>query len=102
MSIAEAARDAGIARANSGVDPEWKLAARRALWHLIQGGQEFTADDVWELIPPGLVTPEPRAMGAVITAAKRAGFVRHVRYGRSRTTSGHMHPISVWVGCGSE
>jgi hypothetical protein len=88
------ARDEALAAVEGGADAAWMAAAKRVLWALIKSGQEFTADDVWEQVP----TPrEPRALGPVMRAAQRAGYMEDTgRMAPSRRR--HATKITVWRG----
>lgn len=96
--IAGRARAAdGIARAGEHADDDWKRAATAAVLS-ISPGEQFTTDDVWPRIPAGLTTPEPRAMGAVMTSLAAAGeIVKTDRVRESRRPEAHANPKAVWI-----
>lgn len=78
----------------------WKIAASEALRQLIKSEEDFTADDVWELIEPfGVKTHEPSAMGAVFNEAARAGWiVSDGMYRPSMRRGAHRRMVRVWRG----
>lgn len=87
----------GIGRAGEHADDDWKAAARAAVLSM-DAGAEFTTDDVWRRIPAGLTTPEPRAMGAVMTALAGAGAIRKTdRVRESVRPEAHANPKAVWI-----
>jgi hypothetical protein len=86
-------RDAAVARVDASADPGWKLEAKRVVWALIKEGSGFTADDVWERLDAEVA--EPRALGPVILAAARAGYI--VDSGRMvKSRRRHATKITVW------
>ena len=94
----EQLKDEAIDRVGEAADPEWMDAAHSAAMQLVNTRHEFTTDDVWALIPPGMSTPEPRAMGAVMRALARSGFVRNSqRTARSTRPECHRRPLTIWV-----
>lgn len=79
-------------------DPAWLDNARRVVWQLIKEGQPFTTDDCWSrLTSLGSTTHEPRAMGAVMRAAARAGLIATTgEYVKTSRPEAHSRPIPVW------
>ena len=57
--------------------------------------QTFTTDYLWEKVE---TTPnEPRAMGAVMTRAKKEGLVSSTgKYIKSRRPECHARPVMIW------
>lgn len=99
---AKQAGDEGVARAEAHADAEWFELAKRVVYAMsVASTREFTADDVWEVMElryPDATTHEPRAMGAVMRHAARAGWVRSTgRYVPGRRKVGHGHPTRVWA-----
>lgn len=75
----------------------WKEAAREALHELCRRQAEFTTDELWEILgQKGVHTGEPRALGAIIKGASRAGLIvatgKYVASGRR-----HNAPITLWA-----
>lgn len=66
-----------IARVDRNANDEWKEAADDAIRYVTRSRAEFTADEVWwRLEELGTPAPhEPRALGARLQAAKRAGLI---------------------------
>jgi hypothetical protein len=80
-------------------DPIWKTNAKRAVMHLAQTRATFTADDVWRLLDErGEESPrEPRAMGAIMTAAAKAGIVEaSTQWVESVRPECHRRPVRIW------
>ena len=97
IEAARAARDESIAQVDAAADAAWRVTAKTALWALIRTGAEFSTDDLWD---GGLPKPrEPRALGPVILAAKRKGYI--VDTGRMvQSRYRHATKITVWQGVG--
>lgn len=85
----------GMTRAATAAPPDWKDAAVTALNELIEEGNEFTADDVWERI--GFMPPEPRALGAYLRLASKGGRIVQTGARRpSQRPEHHAYPMTVW------
>lgn len=90
---------AAIDQAEKGADALWLQQAKRIVWRLAQSGEEWTTDQVWyRLEATGLVTSEPRALGAVVRAAARAGFITQAGYRPTSRPEAHSRPIPIWKG----
>lgn len=93
------ARDRAVGRAERNADPRWLTQAHLAIEALCRLRREFTTDDVWDyLAAHQLDTPdEPRAIGAVMRSAARAGLIAPTdRYVNSERPDCHARPIKVW------
>ena len=79
-------------------DERWKDAAGAAVTSLAKDRQEFTADDVWELIDGTDVgTHENRAMGPVMRAASKAMIIQRTdRTIKTRRPSRNKGDVRVW------
>lgn len=102
MSVKEGeqAADAAIDQVRAGMDMAWYATAFRVVRQLGQSGKHFTTDDVWDALDKlPVATPEPRALGAVMRDAKRAGSIQPTNnYAKSRRAACHARPVRVWVG----
>lgn len=89
----------GMDRAEDHADDTWLLAAKRVVWDLIQLGQPFTTDAVWERLDAlGVRTHEPRALGAVMRAAASAGYLTNTgSYFKSQRPDCHSRPVPLWL-----
>ena len=87
-----------IEQAEAHADKQWLEEARRVVWALIRAGQPFTTDDVWDRLDAlDVHTHEPRALGAVLRAASRAGLVVNSgAYVKSRRPECHSRPVPRW------
>ena len=76
----------------------WKRAAMNAIRHLCTTKREWTADDLWDILAGEEVgTHEPRALGAMIVKAAKAGLCRSTgRYVQSRLPIRHNRPVAIW------
>jgi hypothetical protein len=95
LDCGESLRDAAIEQVAAYAPPSWMAEAGQVLDGLIARGGEFTTDQLWEVLPS---CPEPRAMGAVIRSAARAGRIVQTGYRRSSRAACHARPIPVWKG----
>ena len=77
---------------------EWLPMAKHGLWRAIKAagpGGEITTDEVWRQGVPS--PPEPRALGPVMMAAAKAGYIE--RTDRTRQTTrpeAHASPKRIW------
>lgn len=98
---AVAETDEAVERVERHADAAWMDDAHAAVHNLAKDaaetGQPFTADDVWGYLHDhGIQAPrEPRALGAVMRAAVRAGKIAAVGYAPSRRR--HMTPIRAYA-----
>ena len=89
----EQVRDEAIARVDVSHET-WieriALPAIKRLWG------SFTTDDVWREIGD-VAPPEPRAMGAAMMRAKKAGLIRPTsEYRNSVRAECHARPVRIW------
>lgn len=96
LTIGEAYKVLGMARADEAADPDWKARVDAAIEQLASAGERFTAEDIRRIAgdPPD----HPNAMGAHFNAAARRGLIEKVAYRKARRASLHSHPIAVWIG----
>ncbi len=87
-------RDEAMALVNV---PEWTAKVVEYIRGL-NGGTEFSGDDVWENVvrPTGL---EPRALGPAIRESADAGLCVKVpgRYTPTARKEAHARPIQIWM-----
>ena len=95
---AERAKREGMANADFGADPEWKLAAYTAVVATARIKRLLTSDDVVERIPKDVDTPEWRALGPVMLAAAKAGVITKANMPGINSTRRKLHagPRTVW------
>lgn len=95
---ARAARDAALEQVEANADESWKEAAYGAVIATASELQQFTADDVYDRMPAGVSTHEPRALGPVmLRALKEGAIVKADTAARpSRRRSLHASPRTVW------
>jgi hypothetical protein len=99
-TIARALRDEGIWAADHHAVPQWKDAALLALKRCAEQNDRFIVDRVWRYLPSGFDTHELRAMGAVMRAGVKRGWIQRTPdfIASARTTS-HKNPRRVWRSC---
>lgn len=93
------AKALALRNVDAAADPVWKQNAKRAVLDLATERATFTADDVWLLLHTrGEEAPrEPRALGAVMTAAASSGLIAvTTNYVESQRPEAHRRPIRVW------
>lgn len=93
----EAAKQRGIELSYRNAPTYFKNAAREALHDILKSQPEFSADDIWiALGEKGITTGEPRALGAIIQGAARAGLIKPTgNYVKSIRR--HGSPIPLWI-----
>tara|TARA_R110000824_G_C14780587_1_gene631942 strand:- start:45 stop:482 length:438 start_codon:yes stop_codon:yes gene_type:complete len=93
-----ALRDEGITRSDEAAKAEWKRAADEAVSFCARTRERLTTDDVWRAMPHGVrEVREPRAMGAVMIRAAKAGLiVRTSATEESSISRSHRRPKAVW------
>lgn len=102
MSIQEGrkARDAGIDEATAAADAHWRAVAHGAVADLINEGESFTADDVWQRIhqlDPAAETHNNSALGGIILANVRNGRIQRIGYEQSTRKSRHVGTVARYV-----
>jgi hypothetical protein len=92
-------KEEAINRVESNADPGWMNAAAIAVKRVALKLDTFTTDDVWdELGYVSNTTHEPRAMGAVMRNAARAGIITATSgYRTSKRGECHGRPVRVWT-----
>ena len=95
----EELRDRALARVRDAAPPEWVASAQEAIRRIVQYGPcQFTTDEVWLLCASK--PPEPRALGAVMRDAAKAGLIRKTdRVQPSVRPECHRRPVAVWEVC---
>lgn len=95
--FAEIKRDNAIERVERATPKEWKDSALAVLKELAMTTEELTTDDLWSRLDH---PPEPRAMGAIMRRAQKAGWITPTnRIETSARPECHARPIRVWRSC---
>ena len=90
-------RDEGMKRAEDGAAPLWKDAALFAVMEAAKHNPFFTADDIWQYMPPGVTTTDNRALGPVMMSVCKGGYITRTKEVRESTRPAlHMCPRRVW------
>lgn len=91
------ARDAGMKQAEDNADDTWKFLADVCVKEVAQRQRFLTSDDVWRLLKDFPGTHEPRALGPVMTRAKRLGIIEATsEFRNSERVATHASPKRVW------
>tara|TARA_R110000765_G_scaffold82683_1_gene160975 strand:+ start:991 stop:1341 length:351 start_codon:yes stop_codon:yes gene_type:complete len=91
----KAAKVEAVNRVERNADDEWMEAAFRVVVAVSKARSEFTTDSVWRNMD--FAPHEPRAMGAVMRRAARAGLCAKTdRVVESKKISNHRRPIAIW------
>lgn len=86
-------RDIAVQRVGE-AHADWVQAAVRTLYGVCKNHREFTTDDLWQRISSPV---ERRAMGAVITAARKKGWIETTdRFRESTRPVCHRNPKRIW------
>lgn len=99
MTAATDTRDKAIAQVATNTNPAWATETMLIIKQIATNTFDFTTDDIWQaLSETSLPTPhEPRALGALMIAAQRAGLIAPTdRYRQSKRPECHARPIRVW------
>lgn len=98
---AQVGRDRGIERAAIGadrLDPDWSRRMLETVRDTAEHLPDFISDDVWVYASPeDRAFPKPKALGAVMLAAAKQGWIE--RTDRTRITANaarHRSPVPVW------
>tara|TARA_R100000458_G_C8273513_1_gene248406 strand:- start:1169 stop:1540 length:372 start_codon:yes stop_codon:yes gene_type:complete len=93
MFEGEKAKDEAVSKLDMAYDG-WIDSVMEIIFS-IPRGQTFTTDYLWEQVE---TTPnEPRAMGAVMTRARKEGSVSSTgKYIKSRRPECHARPVMIW------
>jgi hypothetical protein len=88
------ARETAIAASCRGVDADWIARALLAVQTAALGSDTFTTDDLWAYVE---LPREPRAMGAIMIMATKAGFCEASdRTVKSTRPNCHRRPLRIW------
>lgn len=95
---ADLAKQDALTRVAQNADADWKTVALECVKTVAARQAELTTDDIWqELARYAIGTHENRALGPVMNAAHRAGFITPTaRYVNCERVSRHKAPIRVW------
>ena len=86
-------RDRALEQVDEHADEAWKAEAVATVEFLIASGKPWTTDDVWAVVGE---CREPRALGAIIREARRAGRIVSIGYQQSTRAANHARPVAVW------
>ena len=97
-NLAMKAKESAIVRVDKTANRCWVDAAVTCVGALARLYPRFTTDSVWEMLEScGERTHEPRAMGAVMKKAVKAGVVEPTgEYRPSDRVACHGRPVAVW------
>ena len=96
MAAARAARDQAIKRVDTNADPTWKTRALMAVADVARAKETLISDDVW--IHLGWMPIEPRAIGPVMLAAAKRGYIERIdgEMRQAHRIVNHARPQQVW------
>lgn len=97
--VARAARDEAVTRVDEHADDAWKAAALDAVFALSRTRSHFTTDAVWWLLTRADYGEphEPRALGAVMQRAVRAGWIEPTdQTSKSIRAACHARDLRIW------
>lgn len=90
-------RDQAIKQATKNANQQWWDAAYATGLMLSKRQPTLISEDIFEAMPPGVGTHEPRAMGGIMRALKKAGRIEPTdQYIKSPSIYGHGRPSRVW------
>lgn len=88
-------RDQGIAQVESHTPEEWKRMVQHCIRTLAKTAQEFTAEDVLEIVGR---PANPNAIGAQFMSALRNHIIMKVGYRTARRKERHAGMVAVYLG----
>ncbi len=92
-------RDRAIEQVEENAPEVFKQHALSAVYAAARRLEKLTTDDVWKLLHDAQAprTHEPRAMGAIMRRAVKAGWIRPLpQYQQSRRSACHRRPLRVY------
>ena len=92
-------REEAIRRVDEHAEEQWKMDALHAVKMVARQRKHFTTDAVWKVLEgiTDFEPAEPRAMGAVMRRAVKAGFcVITTETRESIRTSCNRRPLRIW------
>lgn len=97
FEYAQQAREKAMQQVEENAAPDWKDIALAAVRKTAETLKEFISDDIWETgkLPP---TREDRALGPVLLAASRRGWIKKTDRVRPSVRS-HLSGKPVWRSC---
>ena len=97
LAEAKTQRDDGIRRAAEHAADSWRFHAEQAVLRAARKLPELTVDDVQLEMPVEITTHEGRAMGAVMLAAAKVGWIQPTdRFKPGNQPKSHRNPRRVW------
>ena len=95
---AEIAKQDALSRVEQNADLDWKQTALEVVKQCALRSPQLTADDIWsELANIAIGTHENRALGPVMNAAQRAGYITPTNeFVKCKRVSRHHTDIRVW------
>jgi len=101
--IREEVKQNMINRQSAQVSEEWREAARTALQHLVETGQQFTSEDVYDAVShiPDELKPKGRqktAMGGIMQWGRKNLPMQEIGFIPSRRIGSGGSPKRVYVG----
>ena len=95
---AKAETEAAIEAASRGANPDWMAAAHRGIKVLAHRRQYLTSDDLWVWLQDLQIRiEEPRAMGAIMCAARKDALIKPTTtFLPSARPACHRRPQRVW------
>ena len=99
LTIGEALAQIGMDQAANAASTDFLECAQKTLLSLVEARRPFTAEDVLVVCEEvGAVTPEPRALGAVIKQASQNKLIRPTgRWVKSTRAKSHARPMCEWI-----
>jgi hypothetical protein len=95
MKTGKQLRDEAIQGLIDTMDAAWAASVRNAIQNMAVIGMPFTSEDVLELAGP--CPGEPRALGALMQAAGRAGQIKPTdKFVTAKRPSRHAGTVRVW------
>lgn len=86
-----------IARIDQSTPETWRAAALAAVEHIARTHPRFTTEDVWPVLSTTeTLVHDNRALGPIMLAARRAGWIRESGNYQRAERMAHKRPVRIW------
>lgn len=93
----EKSTDNAVFTAGAFADRDWYSEATATVELLIRRGEDFTTDDVHEILDQlSVETHEKRALGAIMRHFSKKGVISAISYRKSLRPECHRRPVAIW------
>ena len=77
-------------------EQDFATIAREIIESLIEGGEMFSSDDVWERMPKSIEPSHPNILPSLFNSYSRKGLTVPVGYTQSKRKTRHAGVVRLW------